>query len=165
MLPMRPGGQSPGMRAATRSVPSGIRILKAAPRSRGHYLAVALRRDNVLRSVYVHQLVALAFIGPCPPGMEVLHGPGGKLDNRLANLHYGTRSENQLDRRRDGNVSTASAPGEAHGMAKLTWKAVREIRRWHAAGASQAALGREFGVSKSAIGLVVRRETWAEVPS
>lgn len=50
---------------------------------------------------YVHQLVAEAFIGPCPPGQEVRHGPNGKLDNRASQLCYGTHKENGEDRVRD----------------------------------------------------------------
>lgn len=50
----------------------------------------------------VHRLVAAAFIGPCPAGAEVRHGPGGFLDNRVVNLCYGSRRDNALDKRRDG---------------------------------------------------------------
>lgn len=42
----------------------------------------------------IHQIVLEAFCGPCPDGMEVLHGNGIRTDNRLSNLRYGTRSEN-----------------------------------------------------------------------
>lgn len=51
---------------------------------------------------YVHQLVTAAFFGPCPDKKEVCHGPKGILDNSITNLRYGTRSENQQDRVRDG---------------------------------------------------------------
>lgn len=43
----------------------------------------------------IHQIVLEAFCGPCPDGMEVLHGNGIRTDNRLSNLRYGTRSENE----------------------------------------------------------------------
>jgi hypothetical protein len=43
---------------------------------------------------FVHRLVMLAFVGPCPANMEVLHGPGGPGDNSLSNLRYGTHQEN-----------------------------------------------------------------------
>lgn len=49
------------------------------------------------RNRSVHTLVMEAFFGPCPDGQEVLHGNGDKADNRLSNLRYGTRSENNLD--------------------------------------------------------------------
>ena len=39
-------------------------------------------------SEYVHQLVAEAFIGPCPRGQKVVHLNGIFSDNRLVNLAY-----------------------------------------------------------------------------
>ncbi len=36
----------------------------------------------------------LAFEGPCPDGMEVLHLNHTPGDNRRGNLKYGTRGEN-----------------------------------------------------------------------
>lgn len=38
-----------------------------------------------------------AFVGPCPPGEECCHGPGGPADNRLANLRWDTRQANIRD--------------------------------------------------------------------
>lgn len=51
---------------------------------------------------YVHQLVAEAFFGPRPDGMEVCHGPGGAQDNRVPNLRWDTHRENGLDTVRQG---------------------------------------------------------------
>jgi hypothetical protein len=45
----------------------------------------------------VHSLVALAFHGPRPEGLDVAHGNCVKTDNRPSNLRYCTRSENLLD--------------------------------------------------------------------
>ncbi len=42
----------------------------------------------------VHGLVMLAFVGPCPEGLEVLHKNHQPADNKRTNLKYGTRSEN-----------------------------------------------------------------------
>lgn len=50
----------------------------------------------------VHQLVAAAFLGPRPPGMQTRHLNGDRLDNRLENLAYGTQSQNELDSVRVG---------------------------------------------------------------
>ena len=64
------------------------------------YLRVALGRHVYRR---LHNLVLLAFVGPRPDGMEeIRHLNGIRTDNRLENLVYGTRSENQLDTVRHG---------------------------------------------------------------
>lgn len=76
-------------------------IRKLCPNTYGH-LHVNLCKNGKQKTRKVHQLVCEAFIGPCPEGMEVCHGANGKLDNSLTNLHYGTPSENQQDRFRDG---------------------------------------------------------------
>lgn len=55
----------------------------------------------------VHRLVARAFIGPLPPGMEVLHRNGDRIDNRVENLRYGTHAENIRDSVRHGTHAEA----------------------------------------------------------
>ncbi len=79
------------------------KVLSSSLSSNGH-LAVCLRRyrGGPRQGVQVHQLVAEVWIGPCPPGQQVRHGPAGHLDNSVGNLCYGTLSENKLDMRRDG---------------------------------------------------------------
>lgn len=62
-----------------------------------HYSKVRLKLDGHGETVNVHALVARAFIGPCPSGLEVCHNNGQHHDNRLANLRYDTHSANQLD--------------------------------------------------------------------
>lgn len=124
------------------------------------YISVTLYRDGKRRNWKVHQLVATAFIGPRPPGYETRHGPGGRRDNRLVNLSYGTPAENNRDRIRDGTTNR----GAANGQAKLTSENVIEIRRRHATGESQTALAREFGVTQQGVFDVVRRRRWRHIP-
>lgn len=123
------------------------------------YPAVTLFRNGKRKRWLVHRLVLAAFTGPCPPGQEARHGPGGKLDERLENLCYGTRSENHLDKRRDGT----SRCGEGNNKAKLTPDAVHEIRARAAEGVSQHVLASLFGVCQATISQVVRRKTWTHV--
>lgn len=55
------------------------------------------------------------------------------------------------------------AVGEAHRSAKLTAATVRIIRQRAAAGTSQRALAREYGVSQPAIHQAVARLTWKHI--
>jgi hypothetical protein len=69
------------------------RILRPGRMPGGH-LSVALGRGN---SQCVHKLVLLTFVGAAPDKHECLHINGIPNDNRLANLRWGTRSENNID--------------------------------------------------------------------
>lgn len=68
------------------------------------------------KQVPVHRLVALAFIGPQPEGMQVLHGDGVSTNNLLSNLSWGTPRANQADRVRHGTALR----GESAPLALLT---------------------------------------------
>lgn len=77
------------------------RVLNPKVRKNG-YLEVPLRRNGSVTYKRVHQLVLLAFVGPCPEGMEVRHKDRTRANCRLDNLHYGTHLENMADRANHG---------------------------------------------------------------
>lgn len=101
-------------RTITRSngVPQFInsRIIRTRPGARG-YITIQLWRDNKAHIYTVHRLVAAAWIGPRPDGLQVRHLDGDKTNNRADNLAYGTNSENQLDAVRHG---THNMSGKTH---------------------------------------------------
>jgi len=68
------------------------------------YLRVGLRKPGERRKrlYYVHALVLLAFVGPCPEGQETRHLDGSRDNNVLSNLAYGTHLENEADKERHG---------------------------------------------------------------
>lgn len=140
------------------------RTLKPVPDSHG-YLTVTLSRSMERDRRWVHQLVLLAFSGPGSPDQQVRHGPGGKLDNRLINLCYGTRAENERDKIRDGTFRHGGGTyrGEGHHQAKLTAAIVVECRRRAAAGEQKIALAREFGISQSAMNAAILGKTWSHI--
>lgn len=90
-----------------RSLPE--RILKLSLSQDG-YPGVNLWRHNRYKRVRLHHLVALHFLGPRPPGMQVRHLDGNPGNAALSNLAYGTNSENQMDSVRHGT----------HHMARVT---------------------------------------------
>lgn len=72
------------------------------------YLVVNLTKRGVQKVHQVHQLVATAFIGPRPEGMETRHLDGNPQNSRVTNLVYGTHSDNMRDALRHGTHPTAS---------------------------------------------------------
>lgn len=74
------------------------RVLKPGVLKGSGRLQVVLCKDGLKKQMKVHQVVALAFHGPCPEGMEVRHWPDRDVtNNRPENLCYGTSSDNQKD--------------------------------------------------------------------
>lgn len=60
-----------------------------------NYLRISLRdKSGRLVTTSIHKLVARAFIGPCPTGMEVNHKDGIKKHNFWKNLEYKTHAKN-----------------------------------------------------------------------
>lgn len=134
-------------------------ILAQPPDSHGYH-RVNLCRGGKYVTRKVHVLVAEAFIGPCPEGEEVRHGPNGQHDNTPANLSYGTRSQNNEDKIRDGT----HLYGSRVGWAKLTEGAVRECRaRYSTGGATFRSLADEFGVGIATMHHAVTGKQWKHV--
>lgn len=67
------------------------RVLSANKNQRNGYLSVQLGAGH---RVYVHRLVALAFVQGFEDGMTVNHKNGVRDDNRAENLEWVTQSEN-----------------------------------------------------------------------
>ena len=108
----------------------------------------------------VHRLVAMAFIGMPPDGMEINHKNGNKSDNRLDNLEYVTHSQNVVHAHRNGLINQAR--GERINTAILTADQVREIRLL-APVIGQTATAKQYGVTKHAIWRIVHRKCWLHV--
>ena len=125
------------------------RVLKPRPTWDG-YLRVSFCRGGRHYDTYIMRLVAEAFLGPCPEGMEVRHGPIGKADNGVSNLSYGTHIENCEDRARD----------KVHHH-KLTRADARDIRARVAAGESQRSVAESYGVNYSTVNRIVKGLRWA----
>jgi hypothetical protein len=109
----------------------------------------------------VHHLVLLAFVGPCPEGMECRHYPDrDPANNRLDNLQWGTRSQNQADRIEQGT----DGRGERCVTAKLNDTSVIAMRREHAAGGvTFRSLAKKHKVSPDAVRDAINRRTWKHV--
>lgn len=88
------------------------------------YPAVNLSREGSRRTFTVHSLVAAAFLGARPDGMEVAHDDGDHANPALSNLRYDTPAGNKADMVRHGTRQR----GELASRAKLSNDQVRAIR-------------------------------------
>lgn len=122
------------------------------------------------RSVKAHRRAYEAWKGSVPEGMGVLHNcPTG--DNPAccnpAHLWTGTQADNSRDmceKGRSGTGTRQSVTGERNPKAKLNESQVREIRKMHATGRYRYEdIAPLFGVQKTLIGQIVRRESWSHV--
>lgn len=123
----------------------------------GKYLAVILCRgvrEHAKR--YVHQLVLETFVGPRPEGMEVRHGPGGRYDNSLGNLCWGTHAENMADLPRDGIQPS-------RWLQALSDEQAAEAKRRIRQGEMSKVIANDLGVSPMTICRLRRGETYKDV--
>lgn len=111
------------------------------------------------RKYAAHRVAYELTYGPIPDGLWVLHHCDTPRCCRPDHLWLGTNTENTADKVSKGR----QAIGESNGAKRLSEAQVREIRRRHADGIPLRALGREFGVTKSAIWLIVQRKNWRHV--
>ena len=130
------------------------RILKPGTNVHG-YLHVVLSREGKQHSYTVHRLVADAFLGTRPAGMDTCHGPLGKLVNTPNNLSYGTRQENMRDCFRDGTHQR----GERGSAAKLTQEQVNSIRALKEK-MTQKAVAAMYGISRSNVSMIWNNKCW-----
>lgn len=142
-----------------RSPKSIWRLLRMDTKPNG-YIYVDLSKGNETTRRYVHQLVWEAFRGPIPSGLEPNHRNGVKSDNRLSNFKLLTRSENVLHSFRVLSPSLNRIRGSAHHKSKLSEDDVTKILAMVRSGIPRSTIADTFGVSKTAIYLIVNGTNW-----
>jgi hypothetical protein len=128
--------------------------------SRTGYYQVNLYLEGKVKHFYVHRLVAAAFLGSIPEGMEVNHKDGCKDNNDVTNLEIVTSEENMRHARQTGLLLSS---GEQSPRAKLTEVEVREIRRSKDRRERAAEVAARFGVCERTIYGIWEGKTWRHV--
>lgn len=133
------------------------------PRGHGQIL---VRSRGKWATALAHRVAWAIEHGACPPrDLCVCHRCDNPPCTNPRHLFLGTQAENIADMDRKGRRVTGNRPlGEDNNMSKLTTSDVVEIRRLCAAGAAQRGVAARFGVTQSAVSVVVRRKSWKHVP-
>jgi hypothetical protein len=126
------------------------------------YKRVRLCNNNIHRFVFVHRLVALAFIPNPENKPQINHKNGVKDDNSVENLEWCTASENILDAFKRGRIG-ATAKGENAPGHKLKAIEIPVIRELLTEGKTLRELGCMFGVSPNTIYSVKSRKNWKHI--
>ena len=118
------------------------------------YYFVRLSFLGKIKNYRVHQLVALAFHGPCPIGKTVDHKDRVRTNNVPDNLRYATDEEQKANR------VLNPAKGSKCNLSKLTEEQVVDIRQ---STLSNLELSKIHNVSKTTINRIRKRSTWNHV--
>ena len=144
------------------------RILKPIITPYG-YSSVTICADNLHRRVFIHRLVAEAFIGPIPDGNEINHIDGCKTNNSVGNLEIVTRSENIRHAFKHGFYDSPRAgfqSGSANLNAKLKESDVIHILLCLRLDVSTVReLAKRHGVNPETVYDIVHGKTWKHVSS
>ena len=128
--------------------------IKAASVNNWGYEYLNLSGHGKYLKTRVHCLVADAFIGRRPLGLDVNHKDGVKRNNSASNLEYVTRSENCIHAIRLGLAKASSL-----GNRKLNPEDVRFIRGVVGVIGCKR-LAKQFGVSPDTIKAVRKGRSW-----
>lgn len=131
---------------------------------RSGYPCVAVKRtgDNKYRNEFVHRLVLLTFVGPCPRRREACHNDGVRTNCKLENLRWDTKKSNAKDRIKHGR--NYGPRGELSHSAKLNRFQVQRIRLIREiTGISAKKIAPLFGVSIPNIKAILQRRSWKHI--
>lgn len=135
-------------------LPEKPSVVHPALKKDGYY-GVCLKDGRTSKNVYIHRLVASAFVPNPDNKPQVNHKNGNKLDNRAENLEWVTVKE---------NVNHAWETGlHGHinrGLRRLSDKDVRDIRK---STDRQRVLANKYGVCQSTISAIKNYKRYKEV--
>jgi hypothetical protein len=146
-----------GYRGVTSKTISG-KLLSGKADKKG-YPRVDIYSNGKRRPVYIHRLVAEAFLAAISGKTHVNHKDGNTTNNRATNLEWMTQQENNEHSRKTGLFPF----GSRHGHAKLSESSIPTIRKRIKNGEPLLRIAKSLGVSRHAISAIRDRKTWSHV--
>ena len=115
--------------------------------------AVSLRKSGDTVQLLVARIVLITFFGMPKDGQEVCHRNGNGYDDRIANLRWGSRSDNMADAARHGTAGTWMKT-----KTPITSHQVVSIREERKAGAKLKDIAKHYGLNKQRVSKICREE-------
>ena len=110
------------------------------------YCRLSLNKKSKQTHHYVHRLVAAAFIGPCPNGLQINHKDGVKENNYFGNLEYVTNSENAIHAHR----VLGTHPIKNHGR-RFNKDDLFRMRKLRSEGMNYSEIGRHLNIGEHTV--------------
>ena len=101
------------------------RIMKSNINPCGYYYVVLPIQKNVFKTISVHRLVAIAFLGKSK--LYVNHISGNKLDNRIENLEFVNQRENISHNKSTKKNKTSKFIGVSFDKKNNKWMSVIQL--------------------------------------
>ena len=132
------------------------KILK--PYLQNGYLRVGLYKDKKIKSIYIHRLVATAFIPKIKDKNIINHKDGNKLNNNVQNLEWCNYSENNQHAYKYKLKIAKPLFGDKSPHHKLTNKDIQYIRaNWDY---NTKDLANKFNITTTHIRRIIKNECW-----
>jgi hypothetical protein len=123
------------------------------PWPKGYLMARLSREGGKPQWRMIHTIVLEAFVGPRPVGAEACHADGNPANNRLDNLRWASRSENQKDTLRHGR----------HRQARMTEPDIRDIWERLRNGDPQNVIARDYRTCQAVISHIRHGRSWSHI--
>jgi hypothetical protein len=121
------------------------------------YPQVVLSKNGKQKTIRTHVIVARAFIGERPTGLDICHNDGDKTNSAANNLRYDSRKANLDDRHLQGTMRSAITANVFNEVD------IPPIRRRARSGEGVCSIARSLGVNHATISNIVNRKTWKHV--
>jgi hypothetical protein len=116
------------------------------------------------KSFTIHKIIALTFLENPNNYIEVNHVDGNKVNNRVDNIEWCSRSHNVRETYRLGLKDPSKYMGSGNKTSKLTEEQVLSIREeYKNKSLNQRQLAIKYNVGNTLIGMIVHNQIWKHI--